>query len=112
MQLEAKKYIYDIRHACQLILEFIEGKQKKDYLSDALLQSATERQLEVIGEAINQLAKLDPTVADRITNYKRLIGLRNILIHGYADIDDELIWDLLQTNLATLVKEIDALETD
>lgn len=112
MQLEAKKYIYDIQHACHFILEFIEGKGKNDYLNDALLQSATERQLEIIGEAINQLAKVDPTTVEQITNYKRLIGLRNVLIHGYADIDDELIWDLLQTNLTTLVKEIDALETD
>lgn len=81
MQLEAKKYIYDIRHACHLILEFIE-------------------------------AKVDPASVERITNYKRLIGLRNVLIHGYADIDDELIWDLLQAHLTLLVKQVNELESD
>jgi uncharacterized protein with HEPN domain len=50
-----------------------------------------ERQFEIVGEALSQLAKLDPALAKRIADYQKIISFRNILIHGYADVDDELV---------------------
>jgi hypothetical protein len=63
MQLEVRKYLFDIEQAAALLLQFVAGKNIDDYLQQPLLQSGVERQFEIIGEAINQLAKLDVNVA-------------------------------------------------
>ena len=56
--------------------------------------------------ALSQLSKLDPTLAKRVSNYQKIISFRNILIHGYADVDDELVWDIVETRLPILRSEI------
>lgn len=112
MRLEAKKYFFDIQRAAGLIVEFTTGKGFEDYQADAMLRAAVEREFEIIGEALSQLAKLDSTLADRVTGHRRIIAFRNILIHGYADVDDRLVWDVLTTKLPTLRHEVDALLSD
>ena len=109
MQLEARKYLYDIQKAAGLLDEFVAGKTFADYQRDAMLRAAVERKFEIIGEAMTQLAKLDKVVAAQISEYQRIIAFRNVLIHEYADVDDKLVWDVVETNLPTLVREVDAL---
>ena len=109
MRAEARKYLEDARQACELLLEFTAGKSMADYEDDPMLRSAVERQFEIIGEAVSGLARVDPATADRISHYERIIAFRNILIHGYADVDNRLVWDVLRTNLPTLRGEINAL---
>ena len=55
-----------------------------------MLRAAVEREFEIIGEAMTQLAKVDETVADRISHHERIIAFRNVLIHQYGDVDDRL----------------------
>jgi len=109
MRLEAKKYLYDIQQAASRIAEFTSGKKLDDYRSDALLRSAVERQFEIIGEALAQLAKLDAALIARISEYRRIIAFRNILIHGYAEVDDRLVWDIVEAKLPVLQRETEAL---
>ena len=109
MRLEAKKYLYDIVQAAKSLSDFSRGKAFNDYQADALLRSAVERQLEIIGEALRRLAKEDPTIAAAIHEHQRIIAFRNILIHGYADVDDRVVWDVLQTKLPVLLREVEAL---
>jgi uncharacterized protein with HEPN domain len=90
MRLEAKKYLHDMQQAAALITEFTTGKQLEDYQHDPMLRAAVERQFEIIGEALSQLARLDESLASRITDHRRIIAFRNILIHGYTDVDDRL----------------------
>ena len=59
MRLEAKKYLFDMRHAAALLAQFTAGKNFADYAADAMLSAAVEREFEIIGEALGQLAKLD-----------------------------------------------------
>lgn len=71
MRLEIKKYLYDIQYAIGLLKEFTDSKTFADYERDTMMRSAVERQFEIIGEAMAQLAKLDPALASRISKYQR-----------------------------------------
>jgi uncharacterized protein with HEPN domain len=77
-----------------------------------MLKAAVEREFEIIGEALGQLAKLDEKVAARITEYRRIIAFRNILIHGYAQVDDRLVWDIVENKSPALRQEVDTLLTE
>lgn len=59
MRLEAKKYLYDIKQAADLLVEFTAGKDFSDYEREAVLRAAVERKFEIVGEALSRLAKLD-----------------------------------------------------
>ena len=109
MKLEARKYLYDVQRAVGLLLEFTGGKSFADYETDAMLRAAVERQFEIVGEAMAQLARTEETVEQRISHYQRIVAFRNLLIHGYADVDDRLVWDVVASNLPTLSREVDAL---
>ncbi len=109
MRLESKKYLFDMQRAAALLAEFTHGKTFADYESDVMLRSAVERQFEIIGEAMTNLARIDEQAAGRIAHYPRVIAFRNILIHRYADVDDRLVWDVLESNLPTLAREIEAM---
>jgi uncharacterized protein with HEPN domain len=106
MQLESKKYLFDIKQAASLLADFTRGKAFADFQGDPLLRSAVERQFEIIGEALTRLAKLDPETASRISEHRRIIAFRNILIHGYAQIDERLVWGVLDAKLPTLAREV------
>jgi uncharacterized protein with HEPN domain len=109
MRLEVRKYLYDIQRATVLLTEFTAGKTFANYAQDAMLRAAVEREFEVIGEALARLAKFDPKLAAQISEHERIISFRNILIHGYAEVDDRLVWDVVETKLPVLRKEIDTL---
>lgn len=109
MQLKSKKYLYDIATAANKINLFLSGKSWEDYSSDDLLRSGVERQFEIIGEALNQLSKIDSDTASQVTDYKQIISFRNLLIHGYANIDSRLVWDVVQNKLPRLQSEVDGL---
>ncbi|UWF77872.1 MULTISPECIES: HepT-like ribonuclease domain-containing protein [Microbacterium] len=94
--------LWDVRAASEQIAEFIEGLDQVAYLADGLRRSAVERQLEIIGEALNRLRRLDPEMADQIPEINRIIGLRNILAHGYATVDDDVVWTAASTRVPEL----------
>ena len=106
MRLEARKYLFDIERAAGLVAEFTAGKGFADYERDDMLRSAVERQFEVIGEALARLARVDAALAARTSEHRRIIAFRNILIHGYAEVDSRLVWDVVETRLATLRREV------
>ena len=108
-QLEIRKYLFDILHACELLRQFTAEKTLADYTADPLLRSAVERQFEIIGEALAQALRLSPELADRITDTARIIAFRNRLIHGYTSIADDIVWGVLESNLPTLHREVTTL---
>ncbi|NPV58908.1 MAG: DUF86 domain-containing protein [Actinobacteria bacterium] len=109
MQVEAKKFLYDIQRASELIANFIAGKSLAEYEEDVMLQSAVERQFEIVGEALAKLTRVDETLAKRISDYRRIISFRNILIHGYMEVDHRIVWDIAESKLPTLRSEVAAL---
>ena len=109
MDPRARTLLYDIRQAGTLVEDFTTGKSFDDYVAEPLLRSGVERQLEIIGEALNQLAKLAPDEVAKVTDYRRIIALRNVLIHGYAKVDHRVIWNILEQSLPVLRTEVGAL---
>jgi len=106
MRPESAKYLYDIIKACEAILHFIEGKNYADYENDLLLQSGVERQLMIIGEALNQAIGDDPEISDLIPDSREIINLRNVIVHGYAVVENETIWGILQSDLPDLYDQV------
>jgi len=106
---EVLKLLYDMKQAAERIERFASGKTLDDYRTDDLLRSAVERQFEIIGEAMTRLVKLDVKVAERISEYRRIAGFRNVLIHGYDSIDDAISWNIIGTKLPILRTELAAL---
>ena len=74
-----------------------------------MLRAAVERQFEVIGEATAQLARRDEALVARIGEYRRIIAIRNTLIHGYANVDVRLVWDVVETKLPILRRDVEEL---
>lgn len=106
MRPEAKAFLYDMAHACELLGQFSAGKTYSDYASDPLLRSAIERQLIIVGEALLQAVRLDPSLTDRISDTRKIINFRNVMVHGYAVVQHETVWGVLQRHIATLHREV------
>ena len=112
MQLEARKYLFDIQEAAGLVFQFTIGKEFADYQADPMLRLAVERAFTIIGEALIQLSRVDPALAARITDTRSIVGFRNVLTHAYAQIDDRIVWGIVQSKLPALVREVAALMSE
>jgi uncharacterized protein with HEPN domain len=109
MQRETKKYLEDIAQAAELIAQFTAGKTLADYMEDPMLRAAVERKFEIIGEALIQLSKRDVAVTARIGEHQRIIAFRHVLIHGYNNVDNLLVWGVVESKLAALRRDVAAL---
>ncbi len=106
MKTRTKKRLLDAYYACQAIYAFVAESSFADYEKDMLLRSATERQFEIIGEALHQAEIEDPQVTDLLPELRRIVGMRNRIIHGYDSVDDELLWQTVQNNIPPLEKHL------
>lgn len=79
------------------------------YSGNEMAQAAVERKFEIIGEALNQLTKLDSGLASRISDGPQIVAFRNQLIHGYAKVRVGTVWNVMQSALPPLVQSVQAL---
>jgi len=106
MQPEVLKYLYDIKISVASIFEYIgEKRDFKLYLSNKQLRRAVERELEIIGEACNNILKIDPDI--QISNSRKIVDFRNRVIHGYDTVDDALIWGIISRDLIILQEQVE-----
>jgi uncharacterized protein with HEPN domain len=100
------KWLYDIKSAIDEIESYFVDipKDFNEYSSNLILKRAVERDLEIIGEAVNRILKQDPKFP--IVNAKRIVGLRNQIIHAYDNISDENIWAIILKHIPKLKDEI------
>ena len=106
MDEKIQKYLFDIKIALDEIDLFFENKPKRfdEYSSNIMLKRSIERNLEIIGEAMNRILSLDPQFP--IENAKRIVSLRNQIIHGYDKVSDESIWGIVIVYLPKLRDEL------
>jgi uncharacterized protein with HEPN domain len=98
---KGRKYLSDILEAINLINQFTQTTENfEDYNSDLKTQSAVERQLGIIGEAVNKFSKNHPEIY--LENSKQIVGFRNRIIHAYDSIDNSMIWVIIKRHFRTL----------
>lgn len=112
MRLESRKYLFDIQQAADSIVAFCSGKRFEQYRADDLLRAAVERKFAIIGEALAKLDRDDPGTAALIPDRGKIIAFRNIIIHGYASVDDRIVWGVIEGDLPSLQSGVAALLED
>ena len=105
MKDKIKKLLFDIKEATDSIFEYL--GEKRDFLiynENKMLQRAIEREFEIIGEAMSNILKIEPDFP--IKNARRIIDLRNLVIHGYDKVDNVIIWGIINRDLPEFQIEI------
>ena len=108
MQREIQKYLLDIKESIESINDYLGDRHDFNYFkSNKLLRRGIERELEIIGEATGRILKIDKTID--ISDSRRIVDLRNWVIHGYDRVDDIIIWGIISKDIPKLKKQIDSL---
>ena len=105
MDNKTKKLLFDIQTAITNIEDYI-GKERvfEHYENNSMLQDAVERNIEMMGEAMNRL--LNSGAELNITNARRIVDARNKIIHGYDEIENVQVWGIIINSLPVLKKEV------
>jgi len=99
-------FLNDIKDCSKNILEYVSGKSFEQFLGNRMLIDAVMRNIEIIGEAVKNLPAKVRSKHPRI-EWKRLAGLRDIVIHHYFGLDYQVIWDIVQKDIPDLVPKIE-----
>lgn len=103
MRRDSRACLWDVIDAAMAIDAFTSGVDFSGYAGSPLIQAAVERKFEIIGEALAQLSRHNPELAGKIPGTPQIVGFRNLLIHGYAAIDQRRVWRILGESLPPLV---------
>lgn len=105
MTKEIKKYLFDIKDSIEGIQNYAGvGRNFLDFQKNIMLKRAVERELEIIGEAMNRILKLDNSI--QIEHARKIVDLRNFIIHTYEKIDDEILWGIIVKDIPKLREQI------
>lgn len=105
MSIDEKKLMFDILEAIDSIDEHLQSRRNfTEYLANKTKRRAVERELEIIGEAVNKLLKINSEI--QISYAKLIINLRNKIIHAYDSVDNEIIWRIIMKDIPLLKQEI------
>lgn len=97
--------------AARAAVGFIEGQRFEDLLSNRMLRSAVERNLEIVGEAARRVSA---ATCDGLPDipWKSIIGLRNVLAHEYDEVRYEILWRICKSELPMLIRQLEAMGVD
>jgi uncharacterized protein with HEPN domain len=110
MQRRSKEaYVWDVADSCRAILEFVQGRGLADYEQDRMLRRAVERELSIVGEAVSQGTRRFPELEEFIGPARQIVGFRNRIVHGYADVDPDIVWAIVQNEVPRLLERSETL---
>jgi uncharacterized protein with HEPN domain len=104
--------LVDALEACRAIQQFTTGCNFAAYTADSMRRAAVERKFEILGEALNRAEESAPGLTERLPEIRRIIGMRNRIIHGYDAVDDEIVWDTVQHKIPFLLEQLSTLLGD
>ncbi len=109
MDIEIKTWLYDILNAITEIDSFFSDRPKEfaAYQNDLRTRRAVERNIEIIGEAMNRILQRNDTI--ELANSRKIVDTRNRIIHGYDTVSDDIIWGIVINHLPGLKSEIEKL---
>lgn len=106
---DPEKYLYDMANSCRFLVGYVSGRSFDDFRTDRGFRSAIERELQIIGEALLQLTKVSMTIAQRISDYNRIIRFRHVLVHGYDRLNQDVEWYIVTERIPVLLGELEDL---
>ena len=109
MSREWRLYVADMQACCDRITQYTGGLSPEEFQSRRMAYDATLRNLELLGEAARHVPDEVRALAPDIP-WRRIVGVRNILIHGYLGIDNDIVWDIVRNGIAPLRKALEKLE--
>jgi uncharacterized protein with HEPN domain len=109
MDIQIRSWLYDILNAINEINGFFADRPKNipSFQSDIRTKRAVERNIEIIGEAMNRILNTDMTI--EFADARKIVNTRNRIIHGYDTVSDDIIWSIVITHLPILETEIQSL---
>ena len=107
MDIEIKAWLYDILNAINEIDSFFIDTPKEftAYQNDTRTRRAVERNVEIIGEAMNRILLTDTGI--ELSNSRKIVDTRNRIIHGYDSVSDDIIWTIVMSHLPNLKLEVE-----
>ena len=109
MRRDPRAWLEDIHDAGTFIRELTAPHTLESYVATRVVHDAVERNFIVIGEAMAQLSKHAPHLAERISEHPLIVGFRNVVVHGYYLVEHESVWGTIQSDLPRLLDEVEAL---
>jgi uncharacterized protein with HEPN domain len=106
MKKDAKVFIHHILESISLIEVYSNGKTLEDFLATTSLQDMIIRRIEIIGEAVNRIKKIDKTIYEMIDESDKIICFRNVITHGYDIVDDDITWSISNEKIPILKESI------
>ena len=103
---DLRKSVWDALNACKKIQSFTTGQTLEAYLADEMRCLAVERLFTILGEAFNRIDDVEPSFRDRFPEMGQIIGMRNLITHGYDRVNDEMIFDSIRENVPTLADKL------
>jgi uncharacterized protein with HEPN domain len=95
--------------AARTILAFTKDRKQVDLDSDQMLRDAVDREFQILGQALVRLTHDDPGTAARISDWKGIIGFRNVVVHEYDRVKSGQTWKIVEGDLPQLLRELDSL---
>ena len=109
MKPDPGSHLRDVDRTAAEIVDFVAGTDLDGFLGNRVLRRAVERDLEIIGEALNRLERDFPNVAARLPDLPKVVGLRNRIAHGYDAVVPETVWNAAVNHLPGLRRSVRSL---
>jgi uncharacterized protein with HEPN domain len=99
-------YLWELEQSIEDVKQFTRGKTLVEYEQNSMLRAAVERKFTVIGETLVQMMRHFPATENRIEHSRKIIDFRNLLMHEYGEVDDQIVWDIVETRLESLKLDV------